>query len=538
MSHTAISAVLATENLSGRERLVALSLASFANAEQLAWPGAAVAAARAGLGRSAYLVARDRLVARGLIAGGGQRAGRGQASAVRLLFAEHGPWWDGEVNAPLVEAVLGESRARGPARLLLATMAAFADSAGVLEGVSTEELGQAAGLADSTYRRARTALLASGEVVLVEDGGGRGRTNRWRIPHPGARQPAPASAMTRPEVASDARVVLGTVMEMRAENGAARTVGLTREGAAPDGAALKNPAETPSETPPQTPPETPPQTPSETPPPYVRAGSEALNPRTLDPPSPPAGGSGIAAHVLVEETYRTARGRQRRRRVAVDIEGALAGLLAPDAGDVRDWERFRERLVVLVGERVFDVWFAGLRLAAVDGEGALVAVAVEGTREWIADRFGIVLADAARCVGRVVRVAEPAQARALAMFALRSSPPAAPAVSSAGAAPPAALPAIRLGDAHSGTGTVVAPARLAGLDAEVPGSLLVGGWDRGAAGSGGCASYRSSASSSYRSLSCVLSYASSCGSYSVLSDGSYCALSYTSSYKPSKEAGA
>ncbi len=157
MSHTAISAVLATENLSGRERLVALSLASFANAEQLAWPGAAVAAARAGLGRSAYLVARDRLVARGLIAGGGQRAGRGQASAVRLLFAEHGPWWEGEVNAPLVEAVLAESRARGPARLLLAVIAALADAEGVLEGVSTEELRQVAGLADSTYRRARSA---------------------------------------------------------------------------------------------------------------------------------------------------------------------------------------------------------------------------------------------------------------------------------------------------------------------------------------------------------------------------------------------
>ncbi len=93
MSHAAIAAVMVAEDLSGHERLVAFSLASFANQEGLAWPGAAVAAARAGLGRSAYLAARDRLVERGMLALG-QPAGRGQASAVRLVLAERGPWWD------------------------------------------------------------------------------------------------------------------------------------------------------------------------------------------------------------------------------------------------------------------------------------------------------------------------------------------------------------------------------------------------------------------------------------------------------------
>lgn len=184
MSHAAIAAVLASEDLSTSERLVAFSLAGFANSEHLAWPGTPVAAARAGLGRSAYLAARDRLLDRGLIVVDDQRAGCGQASTVRLVFAECGPWWEGRVNAQLLESVLAHSRARGPARLLLAVMAALAEHDGSLEGVSTEELRHAAGLADTTHRRARAALLGSGELVLTEDGGGRGRTNRWRIPHP------------------------------------------------------------------------------------------------------------------------------------------------------------------------------------------------------------------------------------------------------------------------------------------------------------------------------------------------------------------
>ncbi|MGO9902934.1 MAG: hypothetical protein ACLP0J_25320 [Solirubrobacteraceae bacterium] len=120
------------------------------------------------------------------------------------MFAERGPWWDGEVNARLLEAALGASRARGSARLLLAAMAALADTDGVLEGVTTEELRQAAGLSNSSYRRARAALLACGDIALVEDGGGRGRSNRWRIPDPRALDRPSASAMSRRAAASDA----------------------------------------------------------------------------------------------------------------------------------------------------------------------------------------------------------------------------------------------------------------------------------------------------------------------------------------------
>jgi hypothetical protein len=59
MSYQAIAAALALEDLSAGERLVAFSLASFANREQRAWPGTPVAAARAGLSRSQYLAARE-----------------------------------------------------------------------------------------------------------------------------------------------------------------------------------------------------------------------------------------------------------------------------------------------------------------------------------------------------------------------------------------------------------------------------------------------------------------------------------------------
>jgi hypothetical protein len=70
MSVSAIAAALAREDLSAGERLVAFSLASFADRENRAWPGAPAAAARAGLSRSRYLQARDQLVRRGLVAGG------------------------------------------------------------------------------------------------------------------------------------------------------------------------------------------------------------------------------------------------------------------------------------------------------------------------------------------------------------------------------------------------------------------------------------------------------------------------------------
>jgi hypothetical protein len=196
MSHAALAAVLCLDGVSSGERLSTFSLASFANREHRAWPGTAVAAARAGLSRSQYLAARDRLARRGLVQVEAPGGGRGRSPVVWLRFAELGPWADVEVNPGLAEAVLTHSRTRGAARLLLATLAAVADEAGEI-AVSTGELQAAAGMADSTYRRARAALLASGELVLASAGGGRARTNRWTIPDPRAINPEPRAAARR-----------------------------------------------------------------------------------------------------------------------------------------------------------------------------------------------------------------------------------------------------------------------------------------------------------------------------------------------------
>ena len=172
MSRQAIAAVIARSDLASGERLVALSLASFADRENRAWPGAPAAAARAGLRRSRYQEAREELVRRGLVAVEERATGRGRASTITLTFADTGPWWDGGINVELFEAVLGYSHAAGPARLLLATMAAIAGEDGMVQDVSTEQLCAAAGMTDRTYRRARQALLASGELVLETSGVG------------------------------------------------------------------------------------------------------------------------------------------------------------------------------------------------------------------------------------------------------------------------------------------------------------------------------------------------------------------------------
>ena len=197
VSRRAIAAALALREISPAERLVAFSLASFANRDQLAWPSNPVAIGRASLSRSQYLHARDRLTDGGLISIAERGGGRGRSTTIKLDFALTGPWWDGPVNPQLFEAVLSRSSARGPARQLLAAIAAMADADQQLSGVTTDELRLAAGLADSTYRRARAALVSSGGVVLQGAGGGRGRTNRWHISRPSATESAATAPRPR-----------------------------------------------------------------------------------------------------------------------------------------------------------------------------------------------------------------------------------------------------------------------------------------------------------------------------------------------------
>ena len=82
MSHAAIAAAMALENVSAGERLAAFALASFANSDHRAWPGTRIVAVRAGLSRSQYLAARDGLVKRGLVVVEAPGGGRGNAPVV------------------------------------------------------------------------------------------------------------------------------------------------------------------------------------------------------------------------------------------------------------------------------------------------------------------------------------------------------------------------------------------------------------------------------------------------------------------------
>jgi len=90
MSRETIAVALAREDLSCGERLVAFSLASFADRENRARPGTPAVAGRAGLARSRFLEARDGLDRRGLVVLEDAARGRGRASTVALAFAETG----------------------------------------------------------------------------------------------------------------------------------------------------------------------------------------------------------------------------------------------------------------------------------------------------------------------------------------------------------------------------------------------------------------------------------------------------------------
>jgi hypothetical protein len=91
MSRDAVAAVRARDDLACGDRLTALSLASFAGRGHRAFPGAAAAAQRAGLSRSRYAQARDRLVRRGLVVVAAEASGRGRSSTLVPAFAQSGP---------------------------------------------------------------------------------------------------------------------------------------------------------------------------------------------------------------------------------------------------------------------------------------------------------------------------------------------------------------------------------------------------------------------------------------------------------------
>jgi hypothetical protein len=197
--------------------------------------------------------------------------GRGRSSTLTLGFAKRGPWREERINPQLFQTVLGYTRARVPARVLLATLAALANDEREVLGLTTEEICGAAGVSDRTYRRARAALLASGELVAESCAGGRGNTNRWRLADPrDLGRPLPARQRVAP--ARNARPVLAaaTPAVQDAENpGQDRTV----SGVNP-GQDRTVPPETPAE----------PRRPTR-----ARGGNQGTR-RTTTPPTPMTGG--------------------------------------------------------------------------------------------------------------------------------------------------------------------------------------------------------------------------------------------------------
>ena len=452
MSRAAISAALARNDLTCGERLVTFSLASFADRDNRARPGTPAAAARAGLSRSRYLQARERIVRGDLILVEEEASGRGRASTLAMTFVAEGPWWDGDINAELFEAVLGYSHAGGPARLLLAAMAALADEHGVVYDLTTEQLCAAAGLADRTYRRARKALLASGQLILESGAGGRGNTNVWKVPDPRQRPDVQARrAPRRVTPPRGSRPLVATVAgpspsdgfpreqgsTSGAKGGQDRTAGagnrpvLTRVSGAKGGQAqtvsvhnrpvvtgvwaanggqdrtlfdlleVGTPAQKAAETP------------AETPAPNARAGREPQNPRIPEHPPCPLGGGSPPDSIFVEETYVTDRGRKRRRTVRVDLGEVRRGLSSATSDDHADWERIRLQLADVVGESTFAIWLEPIGLIAIDESGRLVLAVPEQTAQWVRKRFGRLMSRCVEGAGRAWRLASEPERRAL-----------------------------------------------------------------------------------------------------------------------------
>jgi hypothetical protein len=466
MSRAAIAAALARDELSVGERLVAFSLASFADRDARTLVGTPAAAGRAGLKPSWFLEARELLERRGLVVVEHAATGRGRASTLWLPFASEGPWWDGDVNAELFEAVLGYSRSRGTARVLLAAMAALADERCVLSGVTTSQLCAAGGFSDRTYRRARASLIASGEVVVGRGIGGRGNANSWEItnpvtgdgvagrvaprrvsPPPGARPlvasvspPSPAAstiehaAVARAEqpcakrvgerLGRGERTALGENRPVSAgvsgrKDGAGRTLRLENHPVSA-GVSPPNPGAHRTVSP-QTPAETPAETPAQTPAPNARAWSNPRTPEPLTPPYPPNGGN-RGEQVLVDEAFVTERGRRRSRRVPVDLAAVRSRLRAAGKAERAAWEHVRVCLREAVGESVFAIWLDALELIAVDGDGALVLSAPAETRAWVAARFARLLEAAGVRVGWGLRFASEAERMAAATLTVVGEP--------------------------------------------------------------------------------------------------------------------
>jgi hypothetical protein len=84
----------------------------------------------------------------------------------------------------------------------------------------------------------------------------------------------------------------------------------------------------------------------------------------------------------------------------------------PGPADHAAWQQTRELLVERVGESMFAIWLDAVGMVAVDtDDGALVLVldGADGTRGWVRERYGAVIAGCAELAGATVKFASEAQ---------------------------------------------------------------------------------------------------------------------------------
>ena len=277
--------------------------------------------------------------------------------------------------------------------------------------LTTEQLSGAAGLGDRSSRRARQALLASGELLLLSGVGGRGNANRWEISDPLV---APVAASVSP---------MSNESPPTSDPGRAQAAGKGGQDQTPsranhpilagvcdvkggqdqtlfDASDEETPAERAAK---------PRQKPRHQ---RARAGKEPQNPRIPEDPPAPWGGSPPDS-MFIEQAYVTVRGGKRRRAVRVDLAAVRRGLGMPTREDRGDWERIQSLLFDAVGESTFAIWLEPLELIAIDTSGALVIAASPQTASWVRERFGRLIAGCAQRVGRELRLADEPERRAL-----------------------------------------------------------------------------------------------------------------------------
>ena len=269
-------------------------------------------------------------------------------------------------------------------------------------------------LDDKTYRRARQALLASGELVLLSGVGGRGNTNQWEIPDPRllAGEPRTPTAGRRVPPPPGARPLIASVTAHVSTTSQESPAGCNVEAVSPAGKGGQGQtlfsateAETPAE-----------RAAKPRQKPRRRTRARGRNPRTKEPnttpPNPPQGRSD-AGSITIEEAYTTSRGRTRHRRVNVSLDDVRRALRVPAASDHADWERIRKLLTKSVSSGIYAIWFDPVELIGIDPDGALVLDVPSELRGWLQDRFSRVIDDAAKTAGRATRIADVAQSTAM-----------------------------------------------------------------------------------------------------------------------------